>query len=116
MDEWLDIGLGLISDFVALKNQNPNARFIYSVGGWNAGSATFSRIAASHATRVAFANNALDVANRHGFDGFDLDWVKNNFPTILIKITNYSIRNIQINVIRFTGGQIERISSFFVNN
>lgn len=81
MDPMLDIDLGLISDFIALRNQNPSARFIYSVGGWNAGSAVFSIIAASPALRTTFANNALAISNLHGFDGFDLDWV--NFSLIL---------------------------------
>lgn len=76
MDPWLDIELGLITNFIALRNKNPKARFIYSVGGWNAGSEVFSRIAASAALRTRFTNNALAIANLHGFDGFDLDWVK----------------------------------------
>lgn len=74
MDPWLDIDLGGIANFTSLRNRNPNAKFIYSVGGYNAGSAVFSKIAANPTARAIFANYALDLTLRHNFDGFDLDW------------------------------------------
>lgn len=76
MDPWFDIDLEGISNFIALRNRNPSARFLFSIGGWNAGSANFSRIANSPALRTTFVNSVMEVVNRHGFDGFDLDWVK----------------------------------------
>lgn len=47
---------------------------MFSVGGWSAGSAVFSRIASSAATRANFAQSILQFAQRFGFDGFDFDW------------------------------------------
>lgn len=45
-----------------------------SIGGWNAGSAVFSQIAANSSARSDFAQNVANVVNEHGFDGFDLAW------------------------------------------
>ena len=63
-----------INQFIALRSRSPSTILMYSVGGWSAGSAVFSRIASSAATRAHFAQSILNFALRFGFDGFDLDW------------------------------------------
>ena len=78
MDSYLDLsdnwGKGYIDKFIALKSQSPNTKFLMSIGGWNAGSGVYSKIAASASLRETFAQNVLNVLNKHGFDGFDFDW------------------------------------------
>lgn len=69
LDEWLDIDRGFIKNFIALKSRNPNCKMMASVGGWNVDPILFSKMAATPATRSAFARNTLDLLNRHGFDG-----------------------------------------------
>lgn len=73
-DDWLDVGLDNINKFVALRQRSPTTKFLFSVGGWTAGSAVFSKIAASPVTRANFAQSVLDWSLRWGFDGFDFDW------------------------------------------
>ncbi len=57
----------------SLKAGHPGLKILISVGGWN-GSARFSDVAASDASRTAFADSAVDFIVRYGFDGIDLDW------------------------------------------
>ncbi|KAI5644634.1 glycosyl hydrolases family 18 domain-containing protein [Phthorimaea operculella] len=60
--------------FNALKEKNPKLKTILSVGGWGEGSANYSIMAASEATRKNFISSALELVETHGFDGFDIDW------------------------------------------
>ncbi|XP_070506293.1 chitinase-3-like protein 1 [Chironomus tepperi] len=78
LDSFMDLsdnwGKGYIDKFIALRSQSPNTKFMMSIGGWNAGSAVYSKIAASASIRDTFAQNVLNMLNKHGFDGFDFDW------------------------------------------
>lgn len=78
LDTYLDLpenyGKDYIGKFLALKSQSPSTKFMMSIGGWNAGSAAYSKIAASATLRETFAQNVLNMVNKHGFDGFDFDW------------------------------------------
>lgn len=78
LDSYLDLsenwGKGYIDKFIALKSQNPSVKLMMSIGGWNAESAVYSKIAATATGRETFAQNVLNMINKHGFDGFDFDW------------------------------------------
>ncbi|KAJ8708357.1 hypothetical protein PYW07_010482 [Mythimna separata] len=78
LDPWLDLpdnyGRNNFGKFNALKNRNPSLKTLVAVGGWNEGSAKFSRMAASPALRQNFINSALNMITAHGFDGLDVDW------------------------------------------
>lgn len=78
LDPYLDLsdnyGKGYIEKFISLKSQSPSTKFLMSIGGYNAGSKVFSKIAGNSCTREAFAQNVLCMINKHNFDGFDFDW------------------------------------------
>lgn len=44
------------------------------MGGWNEGSAKYSRLAATPALRKQLGQNLVAFMKKWGFDGFDLDW------------------------------------------
>lgn len=69
LDEWLDVELGFIAKFIALKSVNPNCKMLASIGGWNCQPSTFSQMAASPTSRSAFAKNTFDFLKKYGFDG-----------------------------------------------
>nr|ADM87517.1 chitinase [Holotrichia oblita] len=94
MDSWLEIDLAALANFNGLKARNPSLKTLVAIGGWNEGSTTFSAVASSASLRTAFVNNAASFLQKHGFDGFDLDWEypaqrggaatdKNNFSLML---------------------------------
>ena len=56
----------------ALKARNPRLKLIVSVGGW--GADFFSDAALTDASRCRFAMSAVDLIQRYGLDGIDLDW------------------------------------------
>lgn len=59
---------------IALKEQNPELKVLYSVGGYSAGGWAFSQMAQTEAGRFQFISSAVHFLNRFGFDGLDLDW------------------------------------------
>ncbi|XP_069124713.1 chitinase-3-like protein 1 isoform X2 [Argopecten irradians] len=65
---------GMYERFNAMKSTNPSVKTSLAVGGWNMGSAPFTRIAASDASRTDFANDAVKFLRSHNFDGLDFDW------------------------------------------
>ena len=60
--------------FNNLKTQNPNLKTLLAVGGWTAGSAPFSTLAASSTLRKNFATASAAYLRTYGFDGLDMDW------------------------------------------
>ncbi|WP_349409888.1 glycoside hydrolase family 18 protein [Pseudalkalibacillus sp. SCS-8] len=56
-----------------LKAQHPDLRTLISVGGWSH-SENFSDVAATEASRKAFADSTVTFIEEHGFDGIDIDW------------------------------------------
>ncbi|ENN79266.1 hypothetical protein YQE_04301, partial [Dendroctonus ponderosae] len=74
LDSWLDIDLGGITAAANLKVTNPDLKVLLAVGGWNAGSAEFSVMAADATKRATFIASALSWVQTYGLDGFDLDW------------------------------------------
>lgn len=60
--------------FQSLKQQNPSLKTLLAVGGWNMGSAPFTRMVATDASRREFATTSVQFLQKHGFDGLDMDW------------------------------------------
>lgn len=57
----------------ALKRQHPKLRTLLSIGGWG-GSKYFSDVALGPKARQHFADSAVALMRRYGFDGLDIDW------------------------------------------
>jgi chitinase len=56
-----------------LRAQNPRLLVLLSVGGWS-GSTYFSDVAATASARKQFSASCLEIVERYGFDGLDIDW------------------------------------------
>ena len=63
-----------IASLVVLKNVNPNLKINVAIGGWNAGVSRFQRMTATISSRATFINSLMAYMQKHGLDGFDLDW------------------------------------------
>ncbi|XP_023936024.1 chitinase-3-like protein 1 [Bicyclus anynana] len=78
LDPWLDLpdnwGRDNFRKFNALKQYKPSLKTLLAVGGWNEGSAKYSRMAANPTLRQNFITSATNMVLTYGFDGFDLDW------------------------------------------
>lgn len=55
-----------------IRGIHPDIRMVLSVGGWGAGG--FSEAASSEAGRELFAETAVELVERYGLDGLDVDW------------------------------------------
>jgi chitinase len=83
-DPWNDLdpeeggGKGAYRRFNELKNVNPKLLTIIAIGGWNAGSANYSEMAADPAKRTVFVRSCVEFVKKYGFDGLDMDW---EYPT-----------------------------------
>ncbi|XP_046747525.1 acidic mammalian chitinase-like [Diprion similis] len=77
-DEYRDLstngGLGGYDEFNALRNQNPELKTLFSIGGWTAGSLNFSEVVSSSTLRSNFVENAREFALKYDFNGIDIDW------------------------------------------
>lgn len=62
-----------IKVLMGLKKQNPSLKVLFSIGGW-VWSDQFSNIAAYEKSRVQFAQSAVQLLKKYGFDGIDIDW------------------------------------------
>jgi chitinase len=56
-----------------LKQKHAHLRTFISIGGWG-GSAPFSDMALTQASRDTFARSCAAFVSEHGFDGVDIDW------------------------------------------
>ena len=65
---------GRYERFNNLKQQNPSVKTLLAVGGWNLGSAPFTRMVATDASRREFATTTVQFLKKNGFDGLDVDW------------------------------------------
>lgn len=57
-----------------LKQINPNLKAVFSLGGYAAGTAIFSAVAADLAKRAVMAKSAIEFMQTYNFDGVDIDW------------------------------------------
>ncbi|KAI0445107.1 carbohydrate-binding module family 18 [Xylaria telfairii] len=75
-----DVPDSVITDFMALKQQNPAIKMIISLGGWTFSDngtetqAVFGDIVSTFDKRFAFISKLLAFIDQYGFDGVDFDW------------------------------------------
>ncbi|XP_044307249.1 acidic mammalian chitinase-like [Varanus komodoensis] len=70
--EWNDVTL--YKSFNGLKNQNGQLKTLLAIGGWNFGTAPFTAMVSSSATRQIFINSVIKFLRQYEFDGLDFDW------------------------------------------
>lgn len=68
-----DVDYSNYSKLNALKRSKPGLITLITVGGWD-GSARFSDMALTDASRTAFAKSCVAFIKQYGFDGVDIDW------------------------------------------
>jgi GH18 family chitinase len=56
-----------------IRKEHPHLKVLLSVGGWT-WSAKFSDVAKDDGGRETFAQSCLDMIEKYGFDGIDIDW------------------------------------------
>lgn len=78
LDSWNEIDKGALRRFNELKKISPSTKTMVAIGGWNAGSSTFSQVVNNDGLRAKFVDNIVNFVKQYGFDGFDLDW---EYPT-----------------------------------
>jgi len=61
-----------IDKLAAYKRKHPHIKTLVAVGGWGADG--FSQAAATPEGRQTFVASAIELMNKHGFDGIDIDW------------------------------------------
>ena len=64
---------GNFKQLCLLKVKYPHLELVLSFGGWTR-SGNFYAMAGNAAARTNFANKAVAMARRYGFDGIDIDW------------------------------------------
>ncbi|XP_068622320.1 probable chitinase 2 [Battus philenor] len=57
-----------------LKERYPHLKNILSVGGWNEGTAKYSKMAADSANRAKFIQSVVEFLKLHQFDGLEMHW------------------------------------------
>lgn len=62
-----------INQLLKLKEENTDLKILFSIGGW-VWSDQFSNVAVSEVSRQKFAQSAIALMQKYGFDGIDLDW------------------------------------------
>ncbi|XP_050296975.1 probable chitinase 2 [Anthonomus grandis grandis] len=78
LDPWQDLtedyGKGGYQRITNLKLRYPHLKVTLAIGGWNEGSANYSKLAADQNRRSRFVASAVDFIKKYKFDGLDLDW------------------------------------------
>jgi chitinase len=72
-----------------LRAQNPRLSVLLSVGGWS-GSTYFSDIAATDSARKRLSASCLEIVEKYGLDGLDIDW---EYPVTGGKPTDHKRRS-----------------------
>ncbi|XP_061195465.1 acidic mammalian chitinase-like [Saccostrea echinata] len=73
-DESTATAKGMYERINDLKQQNPSLKTLLAVGGWKMGSAPFTSMVATDASRREFATSTVQFLKKNGFDGLDIDW------------------------------------------
>ncbi|XP_027843401.2 LOW QUALITY PROTEIN: mucin-5AC [Aphis gossypii] len=73
-DKYQDIEQGGYAKFNGLKTYNKNLKTLLAIGGWNEGSARFSKLVDDEDNRKEFVKNVVKFLRQNNFDGLDLDW------------------------------------------
>uniref|UniRef100_A0A2H8TTC1 chitinase n=1 Tax=Melanaphis sacchari TaxID=742174 RepID=A0A2H8TTC1_9HEMI len=73
-DKYQDIEQGGYAKFNGLKTYNKNLKTLLAIGGWNEGSARFSKLVDDEDKRKEFVKNVIKFLRQNNFDGLDLDW------------------------------------------
>lgn len=68
-----DVDVPNLALLKTLRARNPRLVIMLSVGGWS-GSTYFSDLAATPAARRKFSSSCVDMLQKYGFDGLDIDW------------------------------------------
>merc|ERR1712242_446821 len=67
--------LGNFRKFTALKQSNPNVKYMLALGGWNDSKMPkYSELLASSSKIERFVEHAVGFLKEYGFDGLDLDY------------------------------------------
>ncbi|XP_066255008.1 probable chitinase 2 [Euwallacea similis] len=78
LDPWQDLtenyGKGGYQRITTLKLRYPHLKVSLAIGGWNEGSANYSKLAAEPSRRSKFVSSSVDFIRKYNFDGLDLDW------------------------------------------
>ncbi|VDI65885.1 chitinase, partial [Mytilus galloprovincialis] len=75
--EWNDINEWAKGQYEMIRDvriKNPALKILLAIGGWNHGSAPFTKVVANQTNIDAFATNSMTFLRANGFDGLDLDW------------------------------------------
>jgi chitinase len=72
-----------------LRAKNPQLFILLSVGGWS-GSTYFSDLAATSSARRKFAASCVQLVEKYGLDGLDIDW---EYPVTGGKPTDHKRKN-----------------------
>ncbi|WP_309398679.1 glycoside hydrolase family 9 protein [Cerasicoccus maritimus] len=83
-DTWDQELRGIFNQYIELKEAYPHLKTMIAVGGWF-DSDRFSTVAASAASREAFAQSVRDFVVEYQFDGVDLDW---EYPAIATDVNS----------------------------
>ncbi len=68
-----DLDIPSLKALTVLRARNPRLLVLLSVGGWS-GSTYFSDIAATASARRQFSASCLEIVEKYGLDGLDIDW------------------------------------------
>ncbi|KAL3289217.1 hypothetical protein HHI36_003651 [Cryptolaemus montrouzieri] len=74
LDTWEAFGLRQLLHLRRLRHKNKDLKLIVSMGGWNEGSETYSRVSGDPALRKTMISSVISFLKEKRFDGFDLDW------------------------------------------
>ncbi len=84
-----DLDIPNLRALKALRAQNLRLLVLLSVGGWS-GSRYFSDVAATPSARRQFSASCLQIVEKYGLDGLDIDW---EYPVTGGKRTDHKRRS-----------------------